>query len=63
MPLHSLWEHPVINQVRSHTVGKRTPPWRVLGRVWWRWLQRLRRCHRRNDAVWADVLLRATGVR
>jgi hypothetical protein len=66
MPLHSLWEHPdivevrirlwekqqeavhyhLINQVRSHTVGKRTPPLRVLGRVWWRWLQRLRRCHR-----------------
>ena len=56
MPLHSLWEHPDIvevrirlwekqqeavhyhltNQVRSHTVGKRTPPLRVLGRVWWR---------------------------
>jgi hypothetical protein len=36
----------LVSQVRSHTLGKRTPLLQVLRQVWWGWLQRLRHCYR-----------------
>jgi hypothetical protein len=31
-------------EVRARTSRKPTPPRRILGQVWWGWLQRLRGC-------------------